>query len=114
MSVPLSKSVVVGDLIFVSGQIYLKEGELIEGNTKDKTEQIMRNIQEILMDSGAKIADIVKTTIYVTDMVDYEQINSVYAKCFIEDNYPAREVVCVKALPLGAEIEISVIARRSE
>lgn len=107
---PFSQAVIHGNMIFTSGQVYLTpEGKLLEGTIAEQTHQIMKNLQEILKQAGATFADVVKTTIYVTDMATYGEINGVYGSYFTEP-YPARETVCVKELPLGAKLEISLIA----
>lgn len=107
---PYSHAVRANGLIFTSGQIYLtKEGKLLEGTLKEQVHQIMKNLQSVLKAAGADFDDVVKATIYVTDMAVYANINEVYGSYF-KDPFPAREVVCVKALPLGAAVEISLIA----
>jgi 2-iminobutanoate/2-iminopropanoate deaminase len=106
----LSQAVVSGGLIFLSGQVHSKpEGGLVDGFPKEKLEQIMANISAILSATGATLDDIVKVVIYVTDMAFMPQINEEYPNYF-NAPFPVREVVCVKELPLGASIEISVIA----
>lgn len=107
---PFSHAIVNGNLVYTSGQIYLtQEGKLLEGTTEEQTHQIMKNLQAILETAGVSFKDVVKTTIYVTDMSIYGLINTVYGS-YMEEPFPAREVVCVKDLPLGAKIEISMIA----
>jgi len=69
----------------------------------------MRNLEAVLKEAGATFNDVVKTTIYVTDMASYGKINEVYGS-YMADPFPARELVCVKELPLGANLEISMIA----
>ena len=81
----------------------------MEGAVEDKVKQIMSNLKNILEEAGSSFEKVVKATIYVTDMTIYGKINEVYGTYF-SDPFPAREVVCVKALPLGAEIEISMVA----
>lgn len=106
----LSQAVISNGLIFVSGQVHAKpEGGLVEGFPKEKLAQIMANISAILAAANATLNDIVKVVIYVTDMAFMPQINEEYPKYFTEP-YPVREAVCVKDLPLGASIEVSVIA----
>jgi 2-iminobutanoate/2-iminopropanoate deaminase len=108
----LSQAVVSNGFIFVAGQIHSKtDGTLVEGSTKDKVDQIMKNIAAILKAAEADLDDIVKVVIYVTDMAVMPELNEVYPTYFSEP-FPAREAVCVKALPLGADIEISVIAAK--
>lgn len=107
---PFSQAIVDGNLIFTSGQIYLiPEGKLLKGTTEDQIHQIMKNLKAVLEAAGVTFANVVKTTIFVTDMSIYPQVNEVYGS-YMTDPYPARETVCVKELPLGAKIEIGMIA----
>jgi 2-iminobutanoate/2-iminopropanoate deaminase len=107
---PFSQAVISGNLVFTSGQVYLTpEGNLLEGSIEEQAHQVMKNLQAILESAGVSFADVVKTTIYVTDMGNYGKINEVYGS-FFSDPYPARETVCVKELPLGAILEISMVA----
>jgi len=106
---PFSPSITKGNFVFTSGQIYLKDGKLIEGTTEEKTNQVMSNLKNVLEKAGVSLADVIKTTIYTTDMSTYGKINEVYGSYFSEP-FPARETICVKELPLGATLEISMIA----
>ena len=108
--VPISPFVSKNGFVFTSGQVYLTaEGKLLEGSISDKAHQIMKNLEKVLSDAGTSFQNVVKTTIYVTDMAVYGELNEVYASYFA-GSYPAREVIGVKELPLGAKIEISMIA----
>ena len=108
----LSQALTSTGLVFVSGQIHtLPDNALVGDTTEEKVAQIMKNIEAILKSANASLDDIVKVVIYVTDMAVMPELNKVYPTYFTEP-YPVREAVCVKALPLGAEIEISVIAAR--
>jgi len=110
---PFSQAIVENNLIFTSGQIPLTiKGELLEGSTEEQTYQIMKNLEAILKEAGVTFENVVKTIIYITDMSLYGKINEVYGE-YMTDPFPAREVVCVKELPLGANIEISMIASKS-
>lgn len=110
---PFSPSVTKNGLVFTSGQVYLTpEGKLLDGSIQEQTHQVMSNLKSILEKAGVSFKDVVKTTIYVTDMSLYGLINEVYATYFTEP-YPAREMVCVKELPLGAKLEISMIAAKN-
>jgi 2-iminobutanoate/2-iminopropanoate deaminase len=110
MAVPLSPSITKNGFVFTSGQIYLtSDGTLLEGTIGEQAHQVMKNLQNVLEDANTSFQNVVKTTIYVTDMSIYSQVNDVYATYFTEP-YPARETICVKELPLGAKIEISMIA----
>jgi 2-iminobutanoate/2-iminopropanoate deaminase len=108
----LSQAVVSGSTIYVSGQVHCTpDGALVEGTTEQKVAQIMQNIAAVLKAVDAELNDIVKVTIYVTDMAQMPELNEVYPTYF-DQPYPAREAVCVAALPLGATIEISVVAEK--
>lgn len=107
---PHSQAIAAGGLVFTQGVIYLTpEGKLLEGTIEEQIHQIMKNLAAILEAAGVGFADVVKTTIYVMDMSIYGTVNKVYGSYF-SDAYPARETVCVQALPLGAKVEISMIA----
>lgn len=109
---PFSQAIISGNLVFTSGQVYLTpEGKLLEGTIEEQTHQVMKNLKEILKTAGVAFSDVVKTTIYVTDMANYGKINEVYGSYFSEP-FPARETVCVRALPLGAKLEISMIVTK--
>jgi len=106
----LSRGIISNGFIFVSGQVHSQvDGTLLEGTTEEKLAQIMKNISSILEQAGATLNDIVKVVIYVTDMAIMPKVNEVYPSYF-EAPLPAREAICVKELPLGASIELSVIA----
>lgn len=109
----LSQAIVSNGFIFVAGQIHNQpEGEMVRGAVEEKMSQIMKNIEAILKAAEASLDNIVKVTIYVTDMAQMPDLNKVYPTYFSEP-FPAREAVCVKELPLGATIEISVIAAKN-
>ncbi|TAH32888.1 RidA family protein [Candidatus Saccharibacteria bacterium] len=108
----LSQGVVSGNTIYVSGQIHNRlDGTMVEGSVKEKVEQIFSHISEILKAADATLDDIVKVVIYVNDMAQMPELNEVYPTYFT-GVLPVREAVCVAALPLGATIEISVIAAK--
>jgi len=99
-------------LVFTSGQVYITpEGKLLEGTIQEQTRQVLKNLEAVLKKAGVTFADDVKTTIYVTDMSYYTDVNAAYASYFKEP-YPARDTVAVKELPLGARVEISMIAAK--
>ena len=109
---PFSHAIATNNLVFTSGQIYLTpQGKLLDGTTEELVHQIMHNLLSILQSAGVSFANVVKTTIYVTDMGIYGKVNEVYGSYMCEP-FPAREVVCVKELPLGAKIEISMVAEK--
>jgi 2-iminobutanoate/2-iminopropanoate deaminase len=109
----LSQGIISNGLIFVSGQVHAKPDlTLVEGTTEQKVAQIMENIAGILKEAGATLDDIVKVVIYVTDMAIMPELNKAYPAYF-KKPLPVREAVCVAGLPLGASIELSVIAAGS-
>jgi 2-iminobutanoate/2-iminopropanoate deaminase len=111
---PYSQAVAVGDLLFVSGQIPSNAvtGEIISSDIIAEAKQVMENIGAILSEAGLGFSNIVKTTIFLTDMQTFAQVNDVYGSYFT-DNFPARETVQVAALPKNVNVEISVIATKS-
>ena len=108
---PYSQAVLVNDILYISGQIAMdpKTGELKNTDIKTETIQVMENLNSILKEAGFTFADVIKSTIYVTDMNAFAEINNTYDRYFA-GNYPARETVGVLSLPKGAKIEISMIA----
>ena len=108
---PYSQAVKVGNLVFVSGQVAIdpKTEKLHSGSLKEQVEIIMRNIGNILKVAGGGLEDIVQTTIYLSDISKFSEVNKAYASFFQRD-YPARVTVGVSSLPGGAEVEIAVIA----
>ena len=112
MALPFSPSVSKNGFEFISGQVYLtEEGKLLEGTIEEQTHQVMKNIQKILQKDNLDFNNVVKTTIYTTDMSLYGKVNEVYASYF-QEPYPAREMVCVGELPLGSKLEVSMIAAK--
>ncbi len=108
---PYSQAIIAGNLIFVSGQIPLHPftGELVTDNIIAATHLVMENIGAILTESGADFGDIVKTSIFLTNLNDFAEVNEVYGTYFT-DKFPARETIQVAALPKGVSVEISVVA----
>lgn len=98
-------------MLFVSGQIALnaETGQLVKDDIIAETHQVMQNLRNVLAEAEMDFGDVVKTTIFITDMNDFSQINEVYGKYFT-GYFPARETVQVAALPKGVNVEISVIA----
>lgn len=110
---PYSQAIVVQNFVFTADQIHLtKSGELLSGTIEEKTHQVMKNLDAILQGAGVTFSDVVKTTAYITDSSMFKKINSVYTS-YVKEPYPARETVVVKELPMGAEIEMSMIAVKS-
>jgi len=108
---PYSQAVQIGDLIYSAGQIALvpETGKMIEGGIEAQTRQVMQNLSAVLEAAGSNLSNVVKTTIYVIDLADFAIINQVYGS-FFEVDPPARSTVQVAALPLGAQVEIEVVA----
>ena len=108
---PYNHAVRVGDLLFCSGQIPLDpaSGTLVAGNIKAQAERVLENIKVILEDQKLTFDNVVKSTVFLTNMADFAGMNEVYAKYFTAD-FPARSTVQVAALPKGAIVEIEVLA----
>lgn len=111
-TLPYSDGIMSENMVFTSGQVHIKDGKLLEGSIEEQTRQVMSNLKAILDAAGVGFNDVVKTTIYVTDMSLYGKINDVYRTYFSEP-FPARDTVCVKELPLGARLEMSMLAVKS-
>jgi len=110
----LSQAVVSDGTIYVAGQIHnTADGKLVEGSTEEKVHQIMKNLTAILKAADSDFSHVVKVNVYVTDISELPKLNEVYKTYFTSEPLPAREAVCVKALPLGASIEMSLIASKS-
>jgi len=111
---PYSQAVVANNFAFLSGQIPLdpKTMKLVEGGIEEQTRQVFSNIQAVLSHVGADFSRIAKTTIFLTDLGDFQTVNKIYAE-FMKDSKPARSTVQVAALPLGSKIEIEVIVALS-
>jgi len=108
---PYSQAVRAGDFIFYSGQIPLdpSSGTLVDGGIEAQTRQVITNMRAMLHASGRDFSDVVKTTIYLTDLADFATVNEIYGECFSEVP-PARACVQVAALPKGSMVEIEWIA----
>lgn len=111
---PYNQAVMSGDNLYVSGQIALdpESGELIQGGIKEETEQVMKNLQAILEEAGLSFEHVIKASIFVKDMHQFQAINEVYGAYFNADSAPARETVEVANLPKFVNVEISLIAVR--
>ena len=110
---PYSQAIQVGNFVYTSGQIPIdpSTGQFAEGGIKEQTRQSLLNVKAILEESGLTMSDVVKTTVFMADMNDFADMNSVYAEFFSEP-YPARSAVAVRTLPKGALVEIEVVACR--
>lgn len=112
---PYSQAVISGDLIFLSGQIPLdpETGKLWGSDIASQTERVLLNIQAVVEAAGGSLADIVKTTVYLVDLKNFNEMNRVYERYF-QENPPARATIQVASLPAGAMIEIEAVARMGE
>ncbi len=107
---PYSQAIVANGMVFTSGQIALNpQGEIVCDDVAGQTEQVLKNLREVLKEAGADLSSVVKTTIFLSDMDDFKTVNEVYAKYFGEHK-PARSTVAVKTLPLNVKVEIDCIA----
>lgn len=108
---PYSHANLIGNTLYVSGQVAkdAQTGEMVQTDIKAETRKVMENVLAILKEAGMDETNIVKTTIYCTDLANFALINEVYGS-FFKDNFPARETVQVVKLPLNANVEISVVA----
>ncbi len=108
---PYNHAVRIGDLLFCSGQIPLdpSTGNLVSGDVRAQTERGLENVKAILADQGMTFANVVKSTVFMTNLGDFAAMNEVYARYFTAD-FPARSTVQVSALPRGANVEIEVVA----
>lgn len=107
---PYTPAVRSGDWLICSGQIGIADGALVEGGFAAQTEQVMKNVASLLEANGATMQDVVKSTVFVTDLANYGVMNDIYCAAF-GDHRPARSAVQVAGLPLGAEVEVEVWAR---
>jgi len=110
---PYSQAVQAGNMLFISGQVPINPatGTVEATDVAGETDQVMKNLQAILTEANYDFSHIVKTTIFLSDMNLFSQVNEIYAKYF-EGNFPARETVAVKGLPKNVNVEISVIASK--
>lgn len=110
---PYSQAVQVNGMLFISGQVCIdpNTGDLKNKDLQEETDQVMQNLKSILQQAGMSFDNVVKTTIFLTDMNRFSEMNAVYGKYF-ENNFPARETVQVSALPKFVNVEISMIATK--
>ncbi|MBP5200127.1 MAG: RidA family protein [Schwartzia sp.] len=110
---PYSQAIEAGGFVFVSGQIPLipATGELVEGSVEVQTARVLENLKAILEAADSSLESVVKTTVYITNMDDFDKVNGIYGQYF-QENPPARVCVEVSRLPKGALVEIDVIATR--
>ena len=111
---PYSQAVLYDDTLYTSGQIAIDPatGNLVSGDISEETKQVMKNIGAVLEEAGMNYENVLKTTIFIKDMNDFQKINAVYGSFFNEATAPARETVEVARLPKDVNVEISVLARK--
>lgn len=107
---PYSQAVRTGDLLFTSGQLPIDPttGKMAEGTISDRAHQTIKNLRAVIEAAGGRLEDVVKTTVFLSDIRDFQSVNTVYAEYF-SSPFPARSAFQVAALPLGADIEIEAI-----
>lgn len=112
---PYSQALMAGNILFASGQIPLdpSSGTIVGTTAAEQAEQVFTNIKAVLAEAGLSMKDVVKTTVFLTDLSEFGAVNEVYAKHFVQP-FPARSCVGISALPKGARIECEVIAVKSE
>lgn len=108
---PYSQAIRAGQFVYVSGQVPVDpvSGEIVPGGIEEQTEQVIANLKAVLYAAGRDLADVVKTTVFLTDMANFAKMNEIYAHHFTSSP-PARSTVQVGALPRGAQVEIDAIA----
>lgn len=107
---PYSHAIGFQDLIFTCGQVGLSpEGVMISEDVKGQTKRALENLKNILEDNGSSLNNVIKTTVFLTDMKDFADMNEIYGEYF-KDSFPARSTIAVKGLPANAKVEIEVIA----
>lgn len=109
---PYNQAILVNNTLYVSGQIAINPAtnELISGNIEEETKQVMENLAAVLCAAGMHFSNVVKCSIFISDMDDFEAINNIYGTYFDYDNAPARETVQVAGLPKQVNVEISLVA----
>lgn len=108
---PYNQAIAAGNMLFISGQICLKPGtsDLANADISEETHQVMQNLKSILAAASMDFSQVAKTTIFLSDMELFSEVNAIYGKYF-EGEFPARETVAVKGLPKNVNVEISMIA----
>ena len=108
---PYSQATTTGSLVFMAGQVPMdpESGQMVTGEIEEQTHRVLLNVQAVLQAAGSSMAAVVKTTVFMTDLADFNRMNTIYAEYF-ESEPPARSTVQVAALPLGAHIEIECVA----
>lgn len=111
---PYNQAVLIGKTLYISGQVAIDpfSGVIMDKNISVETEQVMKNLSAILRAAGMDFSNVVKCSIFLSDMDDFAAVNKVYGSYFDEDEAPARETVAVRTLPKNVNVEISAIAVR--
>ena len=109
---PYSPGIDVGDTVYLAGQIGMADGKLVEGGIEAETRQVMKNAEAVLKNAGLEWENVVKTTVFLSDLGDFQAMNGVYATFFEGTAPPARSTVAVKGIAAGALVEIDFIAVR--
>ena len=110
---PYNQAIKIGNMLFISGQVAMDPGnnnQLIKSSIKDETHQVMKNLSAILKEANMDFLNVVKTTIFLSDMSYFNEVNNIYGSYLKEGQEPARETVAVKTLPKEVNVEISMIA----
>jgi 2-iminobutanoate/2-iminopropanoate deaminase len=109
---PYNQAVLINDTLYLSGQIGLNPHsmELVEGGVKKEAEQVMKNLKSVLEAAKMNFDQVVKSSIFLSDIADFGQVNEVYGSYFNNESAPARETIAVKTLPKNVRVEISMIA----
>jgi 2-iminobutanoate/2-iminopropanoate deaminase len=112
---PYSQGIAVGHTLYISGQLPINpaDGKIIDADIGERAAQVFRNISAIIESAGGSLKDVVKVTLFLTDMADFQRVNEIYSQ-FFQTPYPARSAVQVAALPLGSNIEAEAIANISK
>ena len=110
---PYNQAVKSGHLLYTSGQIPIDPatGVLVVGGVREQAIQVLENLKAVLEGAGGTLEDVIKTTVFLADMADFPEVNTIYAEYFAADNAPARSTIQVAALPLGSLIEIELVAK---
>ncbi len=111
---PYSQALEVDGILHCSGQIPIvpETGDILTGSIEDQTKQVMKNVKAVLKEAGYSFPDVVKTTIFLTNLNDFQKVNEIYATYFTPP-FPARSCVQVAALPKGVDVEVEILAKKS-
>jgi len=109
---PYNQAIRIDNMLFISGQVAInpKNNELIQSSISDETDQVMKNLSAILKEANMDFRNVVKTTIFLSDMSYFNEVNNIYGSYLKKGQEPARETVAVKTLPKEVNVEISMIA----